>query len=72
MSREREAQILATLQQREVYSSDYKLLMELMELRRAKHRDELEVRESEQTRGRALEIKEIFKLLRTKILDTNI
>ena len=69
MDRNKQAEVLRRLQSKPVLSQDARDILELLKLRFEGHRDELVKRESEQIRGRALEISEILKLVQIN-LDT--
>lgn len=71
MNRDKEAEILAALQAKPVLSSDAKQILDLMKLRYERHKEDLVKRESDQVRGRALELSDILKLVKIS-LDTNI
>jgi hypothetical protein len=71
MNRDREAEIIAQLQSKPILSADAKQLLNLLKLRYERHKEDLVKRESDQVRGRALELCDIMKLVKIS-LDTNI
>jgi hypothetical protein len=62
MSKEREAKILETLEPYRQQET-LRLVVELLTLRRERHRDRLESEESEELRGRAKECKDLLSFL---------
>lgn len=62
MSKEREAEIKAALKNFHQTSEVTRLVVELLNIRRHRHRDRLEKEESDQERGRSLECKDLLQI----------